>query len=84
MMRGERATATRALAWPGRLITARRSELTSADESARHLQEMLAESGVILLDGLLIRTRRRTGAQNRKNYSGKRKHHGPARDRAHR
>ncbi|KUO13017.1 transposase family protein [Streptomyces dysideae] len=29
-----------------------------------------------LLDGPLIRTRRRTGTQNRRNYSGKHKHHG--------
>ncbi|MFE4263723.1 hypothetical protein [Streptomyces sp. NPDC056883] len=32
--------------------------------------------GVVLLDGSLISTRRRTGAANRKNYSGKRKCHG--------
>ncbi|MEW2636561.1 transposase family protein [Streptomyces sp. NPDC048389] len=32
--------------------------------------------GVVLLDGSLIRTRRRTGAENRKNYSGKSKCHG--------
>ncbi|TLQ47851.1 transposase family protein [Streptomyces marianii] len=32
--------------------------------------------GVVLLDGTLIRTRRRTGADNRKNYSGKSKCHG--------
>lgn len=32
--------------------------------------------GVVLLDGSLIRTRRRTGTQNRKNYSGKHRHHG--------
>ena len=32
--------------------------------------------GVVLLDGSLIRTRRRTGAANRKNYSGKQKCHG--------
>ncbi|MGV9232453.1 transposase family protein [Streptomyces nigra] len=32
--------------------------------------------GVVLLDGTLIRTRRRTGTQNRKNYSGKHKCHG--------
>ncbi|MFJ9588644.1 hypothetical protein [Streptomyces acidicola] len=30
--------------------------------------------GVVVLDGPLIRTRRRTGTQNRKNYSGKHKH----------
>jgi hypothetical protein len=32
--------------------------------------------GVVLLDGTLIRTRRRTGKENRKNYSGKHKCHG--------
>ncbi|MCX4428887.1 transposase [Streptomyces mirabilis] len=32
--------------------------------------------GIVLLDGTLIRTRRRTGAENRKNYSGKNKCHG--------
>lgn len=32
--------------------------------------------GIVLLDGSLIRTRRRTGTANRKNYSGKSKCHG--------
>jgi hypothetical protein len=32
--------------------------------------------GVVLLDGSVIRTRRRTGSENRKNYSGKNKCHG--------
>ncbi|GAB2994795.1 IS5/IS1182 family transposase [Streptomyces pseudoechinosporeus] len=32
--------------------------------------------GIVLLDGTLIRTRRRTGAENRKNYSGKNTCHG--------
>lgn len=32
--------------------------------------------GIVLLDGSLIRTRRRTGGENRKNYSGKHKCHG--------
>ncbi|MCM8556169.1 transposase family protein [Streptomyces sp. STCH 565 A] len=32
--------------------------------------------GVVLLDGSLIRTRRRAGGENRKNYSGKSKFHG--------
>ncbi|MCX5602815.1 transposase family protein [Streptomyces phaeochromogenes] len=31
---------------------------------------------MVLLDGSLIRTRRRTGTVNGKNYSGKHKHHG--------
>jgi hypothetical protein len=38
----------------------------------------IARSGgiVVLLDGTLVRTRRRTGADNRKNFSGKHKAHG--------
>ncbi|WSU55629.1 transposase [Streptomyces sp. NBC_01092] len=32
--------------------------------------------GVVLLDGTVIRTRRRTGKENRKNYSGKHTCHG--------
>lgn len=32
--------------------------------------------GVVLLDGTLVHTQRRTGAENRKNYSGKHKVHG--------
>ncbi len=35
-----------------------------------------SSGGVVLLDGSLIRTRRRTGTGNRKNYSGKHKCHG--------
>ncbi|WP_367326002.1 transposase family protein [Streptomyces sp. HUAS ZL42] len=31
---------------------------------------------MVLIDGTLIRTRRRTGADNRRNYSGKHKAHG--------
>uniref|UniRef100_UPI001C550627 transposase family protein n=1 Tax=Amycolatopsis anabasis TaxID=1840409 RepID=UPI001C550627 len=31
---------------------------------------------VVLVDGTLLRTRRRTGRQNRANFSGKHKHHG--------
>ncbi|MFC9337419.1 transposase family protein [Streptomyces sp. NPDC057020] len=48
---------------------------------APHLDRDLKEiarkgGGVVLLDGSLIRTRRRTGTAKRKNYSGKHKHHG--------
>lgn len=43
----------------------------------RALQKIARKGGgIVLLDGTLIRTRRRTGAQNRKNYSGKHKCHG--------
>ena len=43
----------------------------------RVLRRLAARGAVVVLaDGTLIRTRRRTGAQNRRNYSGKHKHHG--------
>ncbi|MFG2632296.1 transposase family protein, partial [Streptomyces sp. NPDC048473] len=43
----------------------------------RALAKVAKDSGcVVLLDGTLIRTRRRTGRANRKNYSGKHKAHG--------
>lgn len=43
----------------------------------RVLRRLVARGTVVVLaDGTLIRTRRRTGTQNRANYSGKHKHHG--------
>ncbi|WP_205661000.1 transposase family protein [Amycolatopsis vastitatis] len=43
----------------------------------RVLRRLLARgSAVVLIDGTLIRTRRRSGKANRANYSGKHKHHG--------
>ncbi|MEU3282862.1 transposase family protein [Streptomyces antibioticus] len=43
----------------------------------RALKKIARRGGaVVLLDGTLVRTRRRTGADNRKNYSGKHKAHG--------
>ncbi|GAB2836491.1 IS5/IS1182 family transposase [Streptomyces chlorus] len=43
----------------------------------RALAKVAKDSGcLVLLDGTLIRTRRRTGQANRKNYSGKHKAHG--------
>jgi hypothetical protein len=43
----------------------------------RVLRRLAARGQVVVLaDGTLIRTRRRTGPQNRRNYSGKHKHHG--------
>lgn len=43
----------------------------------RALNKVAAAGGdVVLLDGTLVRTRRRTGDQNRRNYSGKHKVHG--------
>jgi hypothetical protein len=43
----------------------------------RALNHISAAGGdVVLLDGTLVRTRRRTGADDRRNYSGKHKAHG--------
>ncbi|MGW6521913.1 transposase family protein [Streptomyces sp. NPDC054962] len=43
----------------------------------RALKEIARKGGgMVLLDGTLIRTRRRSGKENRKNYSGKSKCHG--------
>lgn len=54
-----------------RLLSARAPRLDRA------LKKIARAGGVVvLLDGTLIRTRRRTGKDNRKNYSGKHKSHG--------
>jgi hypothetical protein len=43
----------------------------------RALKKITAAGGeVVLLDGTLIRTRRRSGTENRRNYNGKHKSHG--------
>ncbi|MEU9624241.1 transposase family protein [Streptomyces sp. NPDC048155] len=43
----------------------------------RALKKIADDGGVVVpLDGTLVRTRRRTGTENRKNYSGKDKSHG--------
>lgn len=43
----------------------------------RALKKIATAGGeVVLIDGTLVRTRRRTGSDNRKNYSGKHKAHG--------
>ncbi|WP_189241092.1 transposase family protein, partial [Planomonospora parontospora] len=53
------------------LLAARAPRLDRALKKAAR-----AGGEVVLLDGTLVRTRRRTGADNRKNYSGKHKAHG--------
>ncbi len=54
-----------------RLLAARAPRLDRA------LKKIAKKGGVVvLLDGTLVRTRRRTGTDNRKNYSGKHKAHG--------
>jgi len=54
-----------------RLLAARAPRLDRA------LNKIAKRGGVVvLLDGTLVRTRRRTGVEKRKNYSGKHKSHG--------
>jgi hypothetical protein len=48
-----------------------------AERLDRALKKVARKGGhVVLIDGTLIRTRRRTGKDNRRNYSGKHKAHG--------
>ncbi|QOV33298.1 hypothetical protein IM697_24000 [Streptomyces ferrugineus] len=50
---------------------------TRADRLLRVLKEVTRKgSHIVLVDGTLIRTRRRTGAHNRRSYSGNHKAHG--------
>jgi hypothetical protein len=50
---------------------------TRAPRLDRALKKIARSGGaVVLLDGTLVRTRRRTGKDNRKNFSGKHKTHG--------
>lgn len=52
----------------------RRSPAPRLDRALKKIARM--GGGIVLLDGSAIRTRRRTGKENRKNYSGKNKCHG--------
>ncbi|MDG9713627.1 MmyB family transcriptional regulator [Streptomyces sp. DH10] len=66
-----RTTVTRRVREVVGLLAARAPRLDRALKKIAH-----KGGGVVLLDGTLIRTRRRTGKENRKNYSGKSKCHG--------
>ena len=66
-----RTTVTRWVREVVRLLAARAPRL---DRALKKIAR--SGGGVVLLDGSLIRTRRRTGSENRKNYSGKSKCHG--------
>lgn len=49
----------------------------AADHRRRALRQLAATGGhLVLLDGTLVRTRRRPGKDNRRNYNGKHKTHG--------
>ncbi|WP_242644463.1 transposase family protein [Streptomyces laculatispora] len=66
-----RATVTRWVREVVGLLAARAPRLDRACKKT-----VLSGGGIALLDGSLIRTRRRTGGENRKNYSGKHRCHG--------
>ncbi|MEE1799677.1 hypothetical protein PUR57_13515 [Streptomyces sp. JV176] len=66
-----RTTVTRCVRKVVGLLAARAPRLDRALKKITH-----KGGGVVLLDGTLIRTRRRTGKENRKNHSGKSKCHG--------
>lgn len=67
-----RTTVTRWMREAVGLLAARAPRL---DRALKKITRM--GGGIVLLDGSVIRTRRRTGKDNRKNYSGKNKCHGP-------
>jgi DDE superfamily endonuclease len=66
-----RTTVTRWVREAVGLLAARAPRL---DRACKKIARM--GGGIVLLDGSVIRTRRRTGKENRKNYSGKNKCHG--------
>jgi DDE superfamily endonuclease len=60
--------------WAGELLTLLAARAPRLD---RALKKIAANGGeAVLLDGTLVRTRRRTGAANHPNYNGKHKSHG--------
>nr|WSY56605.1 transposase [Streptomyces sp. NBC_00886] len=66
-----RTTVTRRVREVIGLLAARAPRL---DRALKKIARM--GGGIVLLDGSVVRTRRRTGKENRKNYSGKNKCHG--------
>ncbi|WP_327378841.1 transposase (plasmid) [Streptomyces sp. NBC_01216] len=66
-----RTTVTR---WVREVVTLLATHAPRLDRALKKIAR--SGGGVVLLDGSLIRTRRRTGTANRKNYSGKSKCHG--------
>ncbi|MFJ8028633.1 transposase family protein [Streptomyces sp. NPDC096311] len=67
-----RTTVTR---WVREVVSLLAARAPRLDRALKKIARM--GGGIVLLDGSLIRTRRRTGKENRKNYSGKNKCHGP-------
>ncbi|MFE4413097.1 transposase family protein [Streptomyces sp. NPDC056821] len=75
MAGGNRISATTVRRWVMEVIELLAARAPRLD---RALKKVTRKGGhVVLVDGTLIRTRRRTGADNRRNYSGKHKTLGP-------
>jgi hypothetical protein len=74
MAGGNRISATTVRRW---VLEAVHLLAARAQRLQRSLKKLTRKGGhVVLIDGTLIRTRRCTGADNRRNYSGKHKAHG--------
>lgn len=71
---GNAVSATTIRRWCDEVIALLAAQAPSLDRALRKVTRAGGE--VALLDGTLIRTRRRSGAANRANYSGKHRSHG--------
>lgn len=71
---GNDVSATTLRRWCDEVIALLAARAPRLDRALKKITRAGGE--VVLLDGTLIRTRRRSGSANRKNYSGKHKSHG--------
>jgi hypothetical protein len=71
---GNQVSATTIRRWTDEVIALLAAQAPRLDRALKKIARVGGE--VVLLDGTLIRTHRRTGKANRKNYSGKHKSHG--------
>jgi hypothetical protein len=71
---GQRISASTVRRWVLEVIALLAARAARLGRALRRLR--LSGAAVVLVDGTLIRTRRRTGRANRAHYSGKHKHHG--------
>jgi hypothetical protein len=71
---GNQVSATTIRRWTDEVIALLAAKAPRLDRALKKTTKRGGE--VVLLDGTLIRTRRRSGKANRKNYSGKHKSHG--------
>ena len=71
---GNQVSATTIRRWCDEVIALLAARAPRLDRALKKITQAGGE--VVLLDGTLIRTRRRSGKANRKNYSGKHRSHG--------